>query len=145
MPDPQDKFDDLSILMMVKGDKNVSTADKIRVDMEIARKDAERNKALFDSMNANNHKGKILGAFLVGALLLSTLVIGVNLKTSDTGTQDTNASLCGDLEIPVLEDGNLVCKECSPLEYGKLDLCEKDSPTGKCKKSQSGCYMFDFD
>ena len=143
MSSPDDKFDDLSILFISKGDPNVPESKKMDVNDKLRAKSLDDNYEIFSTLEKSKHsKWKVLSIFAVGALMLSGIFVAIKLQTNNVATQDTNASECNEFQIRINENGNSYCKDCPIWEYGDLSSCQKDSPTGKCKKTESGCYGF---
>ncbi|KKQ36215.1 MAG: hypothetical protein US52_C0005G0005 [candidate division WS6 bacterium GW2011_GWA2_37_6] len=107
--------------------------------------DRESQFSLSDKDKSSHKSSKFNLAGIVGMvgvvfIVIAAIVAGLVLK-DDVSTKDTSASAeCGDFQVKVLTSDSYYCKECGTAEYGKLDICEEDSPSGNCEKVDSGCF-----
>ncbi len=139
-----DKFDDLTITYMVEGDENVSDKKRTQVNQELTNESIERNYKFFTSSNSSS-KGKILGLMAIVLLLTGAFAISFKLKFTNVSTNNTSASDCNQFQVRVEQNGHYVCRDCGVWEYGDLKLCEENSLSGRCRKTESGCYAFVFE
>jgi len=100
--------------------------------------DRESQFSLSDKDKSSHKSSKFNLAGIVGMvgvvfIVIAAIVAGLVLK-DDVSTKDTSAS------VKVLTSDSYYCKECGTAEYGKLDICEEDSPSGNCEKVDSGCF-----
>lgn len=107
--------------------------------------DLKRHQGFFASLSPANRKGSLIGVLGAVVIVLGALSTAYVLNQTNIGTKNSSASAdCEDFQVKVYTSEGFTCENCGAGEYGKLDMCEKDSPSGQCEVLTSGCFKPKF-
>lgn len=132
---------DLQSNSFQKQEQNVDKEHQISLEQRMVMQDAERHKKFFNSLKPAQKIGSFVGFFMIAFVIVAAVVASVSLKDKNVGTQSSSASEdCGNLQVKVVTASGFYCQDCEAGQYGKLSMCEEDSPTHKCTQVDSGCF-----
>lgn len=121
--------------------KDIDKKKQLSIDEKITDQDAKRHRNFFKSLKRVNIANTIS---MVAVIMIAFASVGVGLviRNSNKEEEDTSVSLeeCGDMQVTIYTDTGFYCKDCGSGEYGRLQMCEEESPTGICEKADSGCF-----
>lgn len=133
----QGNFDDSANASSIDYEK------QLRLDEEITQKDIKRHQNFFESLSEKGKIQKVFASFAIVAILGFTGLIAFQAQ-KDQDIKDSSAYDCSDFQMKVYDANGYTCADCPLGEFGKLSLCEKESPTGVCEQTSSGCFVPDL-
>jgi|GEM_PF-4001266 len=134
-------MDDMKEKLDLDQDNNVDKKNQMSLEQRMIQSDAKRHRSFFSSLKSKSNFGSVLGMVGVVFILAVAVGAGLALRGDDVAPEDTSASSeCGDFQVKVYDEDGYTCKDCGAGEYGRLDLCETDSPSGICEQADSGCF-----
>jgi len=119
---------------------------QLSLEEQMIEEDLNRHKKFFASLTPNvGKKNGLVGVFGAVAIVLGALSTAYVLNQSDIGTKPSSAVAdCDDFQVKVYTTSGFICENCKAGEYGKLNLCEKDSPSKVCEVQENGCFKPKF-
>ncbi len=129
-----------------QSDASASSIDyekQLRLDEKLNERDMKRHQGFFASLSEKGKVQKAFASLVVVAALVSTGFIAYQDQRNQQ-IEDSSAYDCNEFQVKVYDTDSYTCKDCPFGEFGKLSLCQKESPTGICEQTGSGCFVPDL-